>query len=67
MYTEIARGLVNERKLARFLTLAGVQGITSPIASLFRKCRRLCHPRIKQKKTEIVPVDVTVSKRYCNY
>ena len=31
-----------ERKLAHLLTLIGVPGITSPIASLFQKCIRLC-------------------------
>ena len=51
-----------ENKLARLLTLTGVPGITSPIISLFQKCRRLCNPRIKQKLTAIAPVDIAVSK-----
>ena len=56
--TEIARDFVTERELARFLIFIGVSGITSPIVSLFQKCRRLCHPRIKQM---LAPVDVSAS------
>ena len=45
-----------------YYIVTGAQGITSTIVSLFQKCRRLCHLRIKQKVTVIAPVDVAVSK-----
>ena len=66
IYTEIVGNLhvrsYRERKLVRIVTLVGVPGIASPIVSLFQKCKRLCHSRIKQKLAAIAPVDVTVSK-----
>ena len=62
VYMEIARDLVNERKLASFLTLTGGSGTASPIVSLLQKYRRLCHPRIKQKVAVIARVNVAASK-----
>ena len=47
-------------KLARFLTLTGVQSINSTIVSLFQKCSRQCHLSIKQKVATITSVDVAV-------